>query len=414
MSSNIEVGVIGAGPAGARVAELLAGMGAEVVLLDAKAPWEKPCGGGLTPAAFDDFPDLHELDSVARTVCVVRVELTPESGCSVHLERPLRIVSRRQLGAWQLERAERAGVKHLSTRVRSVARLPRGGWALETDLGRLEVGFLVGADGAASLVRRVAAPGFAIELAPTRVAYPDSAGPTPELAVLKFYPSVAGYLWDFPRLDHRSLGVMMQRGSWNRPALDAEVDAYHRSSEPSHSSEPDRAGAVIGTAQLGHGDFTDIAGPDFALLGDAAGFADPLTGEGIHNAIRSAAVFARAWAADAGRSFPDLARAAFEREFAVARMVRRVMLESELGSGLISHSLESNLAYAGVHAILNALNEHDGSVGRIVASGYRAWRATRADRNRPARGARRPLPRDGHAPADAARSESSPGFRASA
>ncbi|MCR4341777.1 MAG: FAD-dependent monooxygenase, partial [Gemmatimonadaceae bacterium] len=55
---DAEIAVVGAGPAGARAAELLAREGADVLLLDPRAPWEKPCGGGLTASAFHDFPQL--------------------------------------------------------------------------------------------------------------------------------------------------------------------------------------------------------------------------------------------------------------------------------------------------------------------------------------------------------------------
>lgn len=56
--SEAEAGIVGAGPAGARLAELLAARGVEVLLWDPKAPWEKPCGGGLTAAAVQWVPEL--------------------------------------------------------------------------------------------------------------------------------------------------------------------------------------------------------------------------------------------------------------------------------------------------------------------------------------------------------------------
>lgn len=56
-----EIGILGAGPAAARAAELLADAGAELILLDPKAPWEKPCGGGLTAGTLHQVPELAEL-----------------------------------------------------------------------------------------------------------------------------------------------------------------------------------------------------------------------------------------------------------------------------------------------------------------------------------------------------------------
>lgn len=391
MRQTAEIGIVGAGPAGARAAELLARRGVSVVMLDPKAPWEKPCGGGLTPSAFDAIPELEELKSQARPIDRVRVEVDPEEGFLVRLERPMWILSRRTLGRWQLERALQAGAVHLPVKVRSIRRA-LGAWRLETDGGPVEVSFLVGADGGASLVRRVAAPKLDVELAPTRVAYPPQAGPTPDTAVLKFYPNIAGYLWDFPRPDHRSVGVGVQNGTWRRSRLDGEIDEYRRSSEPCSCPGLERAGAVIGTAQFGHGDFSSIAGDGFALLGDAAGFADPLTGEGIHNALRSGELLADAWLSGDPRRYPKLARRAFEREFQVARVIRRFVFEGDAGIRLVHRGFGSDVWYAAVGTVVNAFNEHDGNPFRLLRGWARTWRDVRRTPSVAERVGRVPVP----------------------
>jgi len=394
MRATAQVGIIGAGPAGARAAELLARRGVSVVLLDPRAPWEKPCGGGLTPPLFEGIPELEELAPEARTVGRVRIEVTPDEGFSVELERPIRIISRKTLAAWQLERARAAGAVHLPAKVRSITHY-EGGWSLDTDQGELRVPFLVGADGAASLVRRVAAPKLAVELAPTRVAYPPECGAVGDAMVLKFYEGLAGYLWDFPRPGHRSVGIGVPNGTWARPLLDAEIDAYRDSSHPG-CVDPDRAGAVIGTAQLGHGDFSQIAGENYALLGDAAGFADPLTGEGIQNALRSAGLLAAAWdQGHVGRVYRALAQRAFSREFVVARLLRRTLLEREAGLRLIRSARTSDVAYAVVAAALNGLNEHDGNAVRLLRRWYGTLRKVRKDPSLAQRTTRAPVPCEG-------------------
>ena len=377
MEHRADIGIVGAGPAGARAAELLAAKDVGVVLLDPKAPWEKPCGGGLTAHAFREIPELAELESVARVVTSVRVETSPEDGFSIPLDHPIWMVPRRTLARWQLNRALRAGAEHLSVRVRD-ARRAHGAWCLDTSDGELLVPFLVGADGAASLVRRVAAPGFDVELAPTRVAYPDGSGPYPDAVILKFYPGVSGYLWDFPRPSHRSVGVVIPNRTWRRPRMDGEIDEYRMSSDGRTSTGVQRAGAVIGTAQLGHGDYSAIAGPDFVLLGDAAGFADPFTGEGIQNALRSADLFARAFTSGDPAAYPQLARRAFEWEFRIGRLLRRVLFDSGAGHRLVRGSLESKGWCALATAILNGMNEHDGRVMGLVTRWARTYRALRS------------------------------------
>lgn len=365
MSLAADVGVVGAGPAGARVAELLASAGADVVLLDPRAPWEKPCGGGLTPPAFDAMPELEELAPVVQVTRLVRVETTPGKGLIVPLDRPIRMVSRRALARWQLARAREAGARHLRHKVHEIRR-GDDAWHLATSHGDVTARFLVGADGAASLVRRTAAPGFRVELAPTRVAYPPGAGPTPDTVFLRFYTDVAGYLWDFPRPDHRSVGIMVPTGTWRRPRLDEEIDGYRHRDAPLQEEDTSRAGAVIGTAQYGHGDYRCIAGQGFALLGDAAGLADPLTGEGIHNALRSAGLLAEAWKGGDPGGYADLARRAFEGEFRVARLLRRHLFETGRGVRIIERGLSGRLSYAFVAACVNALNEGQGGVAGLV------------------------------------------------
>lgn len=391
MIRHADVGIVGAGPAGARAAELLAKEGRSVVLLDPKAPWEKPCGGGLTPSAFDRIPELDSLRSKTRPVSRVRIETGAEEGFTVHLERPMRVVSRLALSQWQLERALLAGAVHLPARVR---RLWRGfdGWHLDTDGGMIRVPFLVGADGAASIVRRAAAPKFRVELAPTRVAFPGDAGPTPDTAILRFYPQIAGYLWDFPRTDHRSVGIGVPNGTWRRLRLDGEIDGHRDSSEPCACPGLSRAGAVIGTAQLGHGDYTRIAGDDFALLGDAAGLADPLTGEGIQNAMISAGLLVEAMLDDDIRAYARRAYREFEREFEISRIVRRHVFESEAGMQLIGKGLTTKWGYASIAAVVNAVNEHDGHPLRLLGRWLTARRALTADPATAMRSSRLPVP----------------------
>jgi flavin-dependent dehydrogenase len=373
MRDSAQVGIVGAGPAGARAAELLAREGVDVVLIDPKAPWEKPCGGGLTPALFDEIPDLRDAQHLARPVREARIELGPHDGFLVSLDAPIWMISREALARWQLARAIGAGALHLAARVSRIERTGRG-WLLDTDVGRLEVSALVGADGAASTVRAAVAPTLPVELIAARVAYPRGEGLTPGTLVLRFNSDLVGYLWDFPRLDHRSIGIEAAAGPRTRAELDQRIDAFRREWAAADGEAGDlgagvpRAGAVIGTARLGHGDFSGIAGVGFALLGDAAGLADPFTGEGIRSALRSADLFVRAWrmGRDWRITYPALARQAFARDLAVARLLRRTLSETGAGVRLIEWALASRVAYAVAATTLNAANLHDYTPRRLV------------------------------------------------
>src|SRR5882762_4464063 len=89
-----EVAIVGAGPAGARAAYVLARRGARVTIFDASHPREKPCGGGVTGRALALVADALEetslpastirrarfLDSAAGRSAVVPLDTVPLTG----------------------------------------------------------------------------------------------------------------------------------------------------------------------------------------------------------------------------------------------------------------------------------------------------------------------------------------------
>ena len=172
-SYDAEVGIVGAGPAGARVAERLAARGVDVLLWDPRAPWEKPCGGGLTAALTDAVPEIAEVLPRARPIDHVRITTDQNvPPLELKLRRPIHIIARHTLGTWQLDRARAAGAQVRVAAVRAAVR-EGNGWSVsirETQ-ATARVRFLVGADGAASTVRAAAAPGLRVALEPTRLTY---------------------------------------------------------------------------------------------------------------------------------------------------------------------------------------------------------------------------------------------------
>lgn len=380
MITKAEVGIVGAGPAGARAAELLAGFGVDVVLFDPRAPWEKPCGGGLTASAFDAVPELRGVQPDAQDISTVRLE-TGGTLLTIPLERPIRVLSRTRLAVWQLARARAAGAHLESLNVRDIERVPGRGWRLDLGNNRsVHVARLVGADGAASRVRSVVAPGLQIELAPTRVAYPRGAGRTPTQIGLRFFPRVPGYVWDFPRRDHRSIGVGIAPNTWSRPRMDAELDRYWDALGRCECVQVMRAGAVIGTAARRlDWRYALVGQADYALLGDAAGFADPATGEGIQNALRSAEFLAEAFQHDGTfSSYSHIARSRLEREFDVARKVRGLLYTGSLASRLIGLAARHDFWYAVLATVVDGGNAHDPSLLRRLPLEWRRARRARS------------------------------------
>jgi flavin-dependent dehydrogenase len=111
------VAVLGGGPAGASAAERLARAGLNTIVFDEKLAWEKPCGGGLTYKAYEQYPYLIDNDTPKKFIHETVVNSEGAGEAKMNLTQPLLIYSRLDLNRMLLERAERAGAALEQTRV---------------------------------------------------------------------------------------------------------------------------------------------------------------------------------------------------------------------------------------------------------------------------------------------------------
>jgi flavin-dependent dehydrogenase len=286
----VKLGIVGAGPAGSLLAWELARDGADVSLFDASHPREKPCGGGLTAKALALLPAAPAGDPLpARLLDRCLFDSGDGERVELSLARPLAVAARRELDAWLLRRAQAAGARHVAERV--VAADASG--ELRTAAGRTaRFDVLVGADGADSLVRRT----FLGPTAPERRAMAVGwYAPGTSALAIRFTPDLAGYLWLFPRPDHVGVGLCAPLGARPSRELLARLKREVARAFPALAAEPDAAvyAHTIPSPSADPRSLLEVAGPRWALVGDAAALADPITGEGIHYALRSAQVLAR-------------------------------------------------------------------------------------------------------------------------
>src|SRR5215831_10532187 len=103
----MNITVVGAGPAGAWSAILLAKRGHAVTLIDPQAPWEKPCGGGVRAKALSGFAIFNN-DLPRQNIDRISIYFSDTDHVTVSPGEPIAIVSRKELGTHLLEEALRA------------------------------------------------------------------------------------------------------------------------------------------------------------------------------------------------------------------------------------------------------------------------------------------------------------------
>jgi flavin-dependent dehydrogenase len=319
---SAEIAIIGAGPAGAHLASRLAAEGRDVVLFDPKGAWEKPCGGGVPTRAIREFAFILESSGYPRKLVRQITMISPlDRRVTLTLDRPFAVYSRQVLNSLVLDRAIEAGAAFVREAVSDFIRQPDG-WTISTDGGsQWHVRFLIGADGAASFARRrligifpkrdlALAFGYNVATDETDAGAGSigsngahRVGPAMDEVVVRFPKEFTGYLWAFPRPGVMNFGVASKLGERTSDELRTLLTDFVSGYYGGHMPEPDRVsffGAKIPTLDLASWKDLRASGDGWALIGDAAGFADPITGEGIYYAFKSADLYADALRDSAG------------------------------------------------------------------------------------------------------------------
>jgi geranylgeranyl reductase family protein len=288
-----KVAILGGGPAGAFAAAALASAGLDTVVLDEKLAWEKPCGGGLTYKAYHQYPFLIHNDSPKKLITHTVLAAPGAGDVTLKLKEPLLIYSRYDLNRLLLERAGAAGAQIEKTRVLGIER-QCGGWRLRTKSGCLEADFCVVATGARNPLRR-----FGTELTThdTMSALGYYVPGERDRIDIQFLPQLQGYIWVFPRCGHLSVGICGK----GEPALSLRGRLERYMAEKGISVQGAQFYShVLPSLETRGWKKNRLAGEGWMAVGDAAGLVDPITGEGLYYAIRSADLAARALLSEGG------------------------------------------------------------------------------------------------------------------
>ena len=329
---SYDVLIVGLGPAGATAAYELSRAGMSVLGLEKQMhPRYKVCGGGLS-VRIDQILESDFKAVVEHTVYGIQFTYGGEEPFLIESPRPIAyMVMRDRFDHLLVEKARRAGAEvHEDERAVGFLQLPEGVEVI-TDRGRYRTKVLIGADGANSIVAQRLFPTRRLRRMPTLeseiVIGQAPVYPGEGKILIDLGATASGYAWIFPKKERLSIGVAEFRGKaaspkgvFERFVRDEKGLASLDVPQPSGHPLPlySSGGAMAPVGLVGH---------RVLLVGDAGHLVDPLFGEGIYYAVRSAQIAAASVLGnfhDQRRSLLDYERAVTREIYAEFRIASRV------------------------------------------------------------------------------------------
>jgi len=303
--THVDLLVIGAGPAGSALAASMARAGASVLMVEsASHPRPKACAEYASPRIVEEVARLGlAADDWADTVVPLRGMHLHAGGRSTVIGYADR---RGPRTAWGLDRQrfdatlashaagcgaelrQRASAVRLETASVGV----RGAWIRDRTTEREELvtaDWTVGADGVRSTIARLVGVERPVRF-PRRLGlvahYSGADGLTDHG---EMHIGAGGYVGLAPMPGGElnvGMALPLDGASGNsRARFEAAIAAIPAVAQRLAGAQ--RLTPIRGAAPIGHR-VSRVAGPGWLLIGDAAGFVDPFTGEGIYRALRSA------------------------------------------------------------------------------------------------------------------------------
>jgi geranylgeranyl reductase family protein len=304
---DADVVIVGAGPAGAAAATHLSRAGWRVILVDRQRfPRDKVCGDFVGPVALLELERLgvSRREGYCESNIIRRAARHADGKVLIDRAIPAldglpdygRCIPRLVLDDWIVAAAQEAGAQILEQRKLGLRRPQAATLQLKTADGKrtLTSRLIIGADGSSSTIARElrgGPPPDASRIIAIRAYYEGDAGPEDRADLYFASESFPGYYWLFPT----GRGMPCRRGNGPRdlpPTTDHLRDLMLRLVE----RDPALGGRLSGASLMGkitgwplstYDPSLPIVGERVMLCGDAAGFINPLNGEGIQYALLS-------------------------------------------------------------------------------------------------------------------------------
>jgi geranylgeranyl reductase family protein len=305
-----DVVVVGAGPAGSTAAKFLTEKGVRVLLLDKSTfPRDKPCGGGLPARVVRRYKYLEEkdlIDSYSYEACLYSSSL--KHTIEIQRDEPIvAMVLRNSFDEGLANLATRSGATFLPEKTVESLRISEENARLVlTDGTKVESPYVIAADGMWSSIGKQLGENQSCK----------NIG----VCALKEYPvqkktlnqffsekrrvhihlntsGVVGYGWVFPKNEHVNIGICEFRQAIKTRNMKKNIKKIYENYLkilkenkiiPPTLQADNLKGGVFPTTPVNRTYMNRVL-----LCGDAAGFTNPLTGEGIYNAMVSGEIAAK-------------------------------------------------------------------------------------------------------------------------
>lgn len=295
MNQIYDLAIIGSGPAGASAAFEAAKQGLKTIIIEKEMlPRYKTCGGGFVFRGRKNMPfDISS--TVEREFYDVDIRFDAKK-LALNAKRKNPIISmvmRDKFDYLIVKKAEELNVKILQGEKLEALDFQKETTILTTSNQKIEAKFIIAADGALSPTAKFAGWQESRMMCPAleyEIKVPDedfkrlSQSARFDIDVVPF-----GYGWSFPKKNHLSVGV----GNFTKKQKGINLKKYYK-------DYLEMLGITTILEEQAHGFIIPISPrqdgfvkQNVFLIGDAAGFADPLTAEGISNAIYSGRLAAK-------------------------------------------------------------------------------------------------------------------------
>jgi len=294
---HCDILIVGGGPAGSTCAWNLVRAGLDVLIIEKERfPRDKLCAGWITPAVLTELeldPEEYGSGRVLQPITSFRTGLIGDAGVETRYGRPVSYGIRR--GEFDHYLALRSGARLAEGIACERIERRNGKWIVNTSI---EADVVVGAGGHFCPVARFLGARIGVESVVTAQgielrmtsAQRGQCSVRAEIPELYFCRDMRGYGWVFRKQDYLNIGL----GRLDRHHLSRHVEEFFSFLIAARRIPADFPSALSGHAYLLYRSIRqDLVGEEILLIGDAAGLAFSLSGEGIRPAIESALIAAQ-------------------------------------------------------------------------------------------------------------------------